>query len=319
MIPGYTTRITQGGIGVIRYHYSADSNKRPGTEKGDIWLREEARAYPMGMDDPRWKKEMEIQYGALGGTFLFPHWETWRKNRFLVVEPYQPVGTRLYGSYDHGSRNPAAFHVHSVDGDGIITTVWEFYAADVPAHQIADIIKGHDGFSSGGHRFPGSPYGYKDLAYIVADPSIFNEDKPQLDGPNKSTAGIFRDLGVHMIAGERGEDVTIANWLKGYYWKDLDRPLYRITSNCTKLIWEIGQQRFKEFSPQVALNRVQPEELVDKDNHAWDGVKYFLKKFPPPVSFLKPEAKPGTFAWHRKQQIRRKQGLSTGTYRIGVN
>src|SRR3990167_5770432 len=110
MIPGYSSRVTSGGIGVIRYHYSADSNKRPGTIKGDAWVAEESRAYPMGMDDPRWKKEMEIQYGAMGGQHLFPRWEMWKINRYLVVEPYQPVATRLYGSYDHGSRNPASFH-----------------------------------------------------------------------------------------------------------------------------------------------------------------------------------------------------------------
>ena len=317
-IPGYQSRITSGGIGVLRYHYSADSNKRPGTQLGDSWLREESRAYPMGMDDPRWKKEMEIQYGAMGGQHLFPRWETWKANRYLVIDPYQPVGVRLYGSYDHGSRNPASFHVHAVDGDGIITTVWEFYAADVPAHQIAAIIRGDAGFDSSGRRFDGCPYPYSELAYIVADPSIWNEDKPQLEGPNKSTAKIFRELGVSMIPGERGGDVTVANWLKGWYWKDLDHPLYRITSNCVKLIWEIGQQRYKEFSAQVALNRDQPDDLIDKDNHAWDDLKYFLKKFPPPASFTQPEAMPNTFAWHRKQAIRAKQGLQRQTYRVGV-
>ena len=318
MIPGYKGRVTSKGIGVLRYHYSADSNKRPGTQLGDKWIAEESRAYPLGLDDPRWKKEMEIQPGAMGGTLLFPKWDIWRENCYLVVEPYQPIGTRLYGSYDHGSRNPAAFHVHSVDADGIITTIWEFYAANVPAHQIANIILGHEGYDSNGRRFEGSPYGSGHLSYIVADPSIWNEDKPQLTGPNKSTAKIFRELGVHMIPGERGADVTISNWLTGYYWKDLEHPLYRITANCTKLIWEIGQQRFKEFSAQVALNRQQPEDLIDKDNHAWDGLKYFLKKFPPPASFTKPEAMPNTFAWHRKQALKARRGQPTATFRVGV-
>ena len=119
-----------------------------------------------------------------------------------------------------------------------------------------------------------------------------------------------------MVPGERGGDVTIGNWLKGFYWKDLMQPKYRITSNCIKLIWELGQQRHKEFSAQVALNRNQPEELVDKDNHAFDGLKYLLKKFPPPAEFVKPELKPGTFSWWRKQANRAMDGEIPATFRI---
>ena len=315
MIPGFTCRITSGGIGVRRFHYSADSSKRPGTRAGDQWLSEEARAYPQGMDDPRWQKEMEIKPFAMGGQHLFPSWENWKNNGQIVIGPYDPVGTRLYGSYDHGYRNPAAFHVHSVDGDGVITTVWEFYGSGVPAHQIAAIVKGHEGFDKDGVRFKGCPYPLDSLSYVVADPSIWKEDIAGDTGPQKSTAKIFRDMGVSMIPGERGGDVTVANWLHGHYWKDPQNPLYRITANCVKLIWEIGQQRFKEFSPQVGLNRNQPDELVDKDNHAFDGLKYLLKKFPPPPAFSKPEAKGNTFAWWRKNAIRSSNGEFVETYR----
>ena len=321
MIPGYSSRVTSGGIGVIRYHYSADSNKRPGTTKGDLWVAEESRAYPMGQDDPRWKKEMEIQYGALGGQHLFPRWDQWRhglQGAQIVIPSYEAQGTKLYGSYDHGSFNPAAFHVHSVDGDGVITTVWEFYGANVPAHQIANIIKGRTGFDQNGKAYEGCPY--TDLTWIIADPSIWNEDKPQFEGPNKSTAQIFREMGVYMIPGERGGDITVANWLHGWYWKDPAHPRYRITEACPKLIWEIGQQRRKEFSAQVALNRSQPEELVDKDNHAFDGIKYMLKKHPPPLAFTKPETKPNTFSWWKKQHGTRdrEEGGMQHTFRIGV-
>lgn len=321
MIPGYTTRITSGGIGVLTYHYSADSNKRPGTPAGDAWIYEESRAYPMGMDDPRWKKEMEIQYGALGGQHLFPRWDRWRAGMDgsqIVVPSYDAKDTKLYGSYDHGWHNASAFHVHSVDGDGTITTVWEFYAAQVPAHQIAAIIKGNIGYAQDGKAYPGCPYPYESLSYIVADPSIWNEDKPQHTGPNKSTAKIFREMGVAMVPGERGGDITVANWLHGWYWKDPKHPRYRISEACPKLIWELGQLRHKEFSAAVAMNRSQPEELVDKDNHAWDGVKYLLKKHPPPKSFTDPAMRPGSFAWWRKQADRRANGDMPQTFRIGV-
>jgi hypothetical protein len=318
VIPGYTGRVTPNtGIGVLKYFFYADSSKRPGTELGDKWIAEEAKAYPLKTEDPMWKKEMLIQYGALGGTFLIPKWEQYKVNGHIVIPPYDPVGTRLYGSYDHGFRNPASFLIHSVDGDGIITTVWEFYGDKVPAHQIANIIRNKAGYGDDGRRYAGSPYSYDSLSYIVADPSIWNEDKPQFNGPNKSTAKIFREMGVSMVPGEAGGDVTLGEWLLGYYWKDPNNPIYRITSNCTKLIWEIGQQRFKEFSAQVALNRSQPEELVDKDNHAFDALKYLLKRFPPPEAKRKPEANPNSFMWWRKQHQQQKSGIKR-TFRVGA-
>lgn len=318
-IPGYEPRITKGGIGVLRYHYSADSNKRPGTSRGDQWLIEESRAYPMGMDDPRWMKEMEIKYGAMGGQHLFPRWEQWKANGRIVIHPYDPaVGTtRLYASYDHGWFNPASFHVHSVDSDGIITTIWEFYGSKFPVHQIVQIIKGYPGISDDGVRWDGCPY-FCNIGYIVADPSMWNEDKPQATGPNKSTAAIFRELGVSMLPGERGGDLTVAEWLHGWFWKDPMNPRYRITSNCPKLIWEIGQQRRKEFSSQVAIRRNQPEELIDKDNHAWDDLKYFLKRFPPPERKKLAEATGNTFFWWKKQIQRQAEGRPIRTYHRAV-
>src|SRR3990167_6932711 len=114
----------------------------------------------MGLDDPRWKKEMEIQYGALGGQHLFPKWEQWKNGMGgaqIVVPTYEATGTRLYGSYDHGSFNPASFHVHSVDGDGVITTVWEFYGANLPAYKIQKICRGGVGFKKERNPFWFSP------------------------------------------------------------------------------------------------------------------------------------------------------------------
>lgn len=315
-LPGFTTRITSKGIAVRRVHYSADSHKRPGTPNGDLWVKEEARAYPMGTDDPRWQKEMEIKYGALGGSFVFPRWEIWKANGQIVIPPFDPVGYRLYASYDHGYNSPAAFLVHGMNNDGIITTLWEFYSDHVPAHQIAEIIKGNSVRLQDGRYFHGNPYAGRE-SFIIADPSIWAEDNPQYNGPNKSTAQIFRDCGVSMIEGERGADVTVAEWLVGHFWKEPLQPLYRIASCCEKLIWELGKLRHKEFSAQVAMSRNNPEDLVDKDNHAWDALKYFLRRFPPKPKLKMAEKTPNTFQWWRKSVQRQLDAGQRPTFKVG--
>ena len=268
------------------------------------------------MEDPRWQKEMEIRYGALGGTFVFPRWEIWKQNGLVVVPYYEPIGHRIYASYDHGYNSPACFLVHGMSNDGVITTLWEFYADHVPAHQIAQIILGQDIRTEAGKHFAGNPFARRE-SFIIADPSIWAEDNPQHQGPNKSTAQIFRECGVSMIPGERGADVTVAEWLVGHFWADPKLPLYRIADTCPKLIWELGMLRHKSYSSQVALTRNAPEELVDKDNHAWDAVKYFLRRFPPKPKQKLAESQPNTFAWWKKSIQRAAGGDQPRTFRIG--
>ena len=107
MIHGLAERLTAGGIPVLRLHYSSDPKKCPGTKDGDAWLVHATQGYPGGVKSPRWKKEMEIDYGALGGTRLFPEWELWSTNSHIIIPPFTATGYRIYGSYDHGWRHPS--------------------------------------------------------------------------------------------------------------------------------------------------------------------------------------------------------------------
>lgn len=326
-IPGFESRITKGGIFVRRYHYSADQRKRPGTEAGDLWVKEESLAYPLGIADPRWAKEMEIKYGALGGQFIFPSFNIWKTDSRIFVHPFDPVGYRLYGAYDHGFNNPSAYLVIGCSPDNVYTVLWEFYADHVTAHDIAKIIRGQAVTLDDGRVFEGNPFAGRE-EWMVADPSIWAEDLPQHRGPNKSTAAIFRENDVVFIEGERGGDITVANWLLGYFWADVHNPLVRISSRCTKFIWELSNLRNKEFSETVAFKKNNPEEILDKDNHAWDAFKYFIKKFPPPPSIMQKVAAPNSFQWWRKVSKpektndfaigHKRQKKAQRTYRIGV-
>lgn len=326
MIPGLRARVAPSSVPVLRIHYSADPAKRPGTPAGDAWLAETETGYPGGRRSPRWRKEMEMEYGALGGAALFPDWEVWSQGP-IVCAPFDPIGWRLYGSYDHGWHNPASFHVHAVSPDGEIVTLWEFYADKVGVPFIAQLLKGQDvtvphrpeaRVDPGRRHFEGNPFGGA-LTWIVADPSMWAESgtgavAPMADAPHKSTAELFRRYGVHLQRGERGGDTTVAEWLLGHFWADPGRPRYRIARTCPWLIWEIGEQRYREISERQALSQDAPEALRDKDNHGWDGLKMFLKRFPPSATAPKPAEKPATFEWWRKQARRAKDGQPAQSY-----
>ena len=92
MIDGLSERVTSGHVPVLRLHYSADPKKRPGTPDGDLWIDLASQGYPGGTSSPRWRKEMEIDYGALGGTRLFSSWEQWTaQHPILLPTGFQPA------------------------------------------------------------------------------------------------------------------------------------------------------------------------------------------------------------------------------------
>lgn len=302
---GLTLRETGGALVVMRLHYSADPAKDPDTPEGFCWRERQSQGYPQGLIDPSWRKEMELAYTALSGQPLFPQWGKWRDQGRVVIDlaEAQLDGVRYYGSYDYGWRTPSAYYVHAVRPDGHKYTIWEFYDAEVPVSTIANIIQGKDQQLADGRFFPGNPYAGRE-SVLLADPRIFAEDQ-RGDEDAKSIAKLFRRYGVTFHPGRQGGDMAVANWLLGELWLEPQAPQYQICTSCPRLLAEMPRLRRKELSAVVAKNKSQPEALVNKDNHAWDCIKYFLHQFPTgPVARKTPRQQAGTFAWWQRQAPR---------------
>jgi hypothetical protein len=275
-----TVRQTSGGLMVCRLHYAADADKNPATQAGKAWVKAALKGYAGGMQDPRWLKEMEIQYKAGAGQKVFPHLTLWLKDSNIFIDGAVDLfGARIYGSYDHGYVNPACYLVNAIYQDGMKRTLWEFYGEGVTVPDIARIIRGEDVRLPDGRRFQGNPYAGKEMAKI-ADPEIMRSTQVMAKGPNKSIAHLFAQERVHFIPGKKGDDGTVASWLTGNLWLDPDNPGYQIHRCCRNLIWELTMLQHRKYSSLQMRTRNQPEELLDKDNHAWDALKYWLKRFP---------------------------------------
>jgi len=54
----------------LRVHYSADPNKRPGTDRGDRWISEEKKGCPPSV----WEQEYEISYETYAGRKVITNW-----------------------------------------------------------------------------------------------------------------------------------------------------------------------------------------------------------------------------------------------------
>lgn len=285
-----TLRQTSGGLMVCKLHYAADGFKNPANRIGKEWLLEALRGYNGGMESPRWLKEMEIKYGAGAGDKIFPKWQDWLRDSNIFIDgEVDLTGAKLYGSYDHGYASPAAYLVHAIYPDGLKQTLWEFYATGVTVPDIAAIINGKRTQLPDGRIFDGNPYAGREV-FRIADPEIMRNTQVMNQGPNKSVSYLFAqaEQKVFFIPGTKGDDGTVANWLSGNLWVDPNQPGYQIHRRCVNLIWELGMLQRKSLTQLQQRSKNQPETLLDKDNHAWDALKYWLKRFPvgttPPVS-----------------------------------
>lgn len=288
-------KITSGGLYVIKLHYAADAHKNPQNSVGKQWLHEALSDYPHGIEDSDWLKEMEIQYTAGKGGKVFPYWAYWLKHANIICRDAVDVtGAKLYGSYDHGYSSPACYHVHAVWPDGERITLWEFYAERVSVPEIARIIKGNRVKVADGREFEGNPYAGQERIKIC-DPEIARLTQVQSKGANKSIADLFRREGVTFTKGSSGDDLTVISWLEGNLWLDPMEPEYQIHESCVKTIWEFGRLQYKSLTSVVAKSKNTPEGIVDKDNHAFDSIKYWLKRFPVGVKKKKKTEKVADF------------------------
>lgn len=300
---GLTSRITKSGIPVLRVHYSADEHKDPHTAQGQKWLAMIAQGYKGGMQDPLFRKEMEIEYNAMSGQLLFPYWD--QEKELLTCEPRRVEavpGVKFYGTYDHGYIHPSVYHVHAVLPDGMKYTVWEFAASMVPVQAIAEIIKGHPvKLKKDGREFQGNPYAGKEVTKIC-DPHIFERRGNLSDGEFNNVGDVFRDrYGVHFEKGHKGGQLTCASTLLGDLWLDPTAPKYQIFTCCPHLIWEIGRLRYQQQSAIQAKNKAAPEKLVDKDDDAWDSLCHFLRRFPSTIAPREKINIAGTFKYVQSQ------------------
>lgn len=301
---GLTTRIDpDSNLFVCRLYHTADPEKNPATPVGREWLYHEEQGYPGGVTGPKWQKEMGIKYTVGGGGRVFSEFGRWRQESMIFVPRINAVppftGVQVWGSYDHGFVNPCCYLVHLVyprENDVWFQTVWELYADGLVVPEIAAIINGESIVSSDGREFQGNPFAGREVVK-VCDPEIDRRTQT-VGGEMKRVIDLFRTEGVTFVKGESGDDVTIVDYLKGTLWRNPYAPKYQIGDNCKSLIWEMGKLQYKDDKADIFRMQKNPgEKLVDKDNHAWDALKYFLKRMPRGHREPAQEQREGSFGW----------------------
>lgn len=272
-IRGVQEGISPEGVQVIRVHYSADPAKDPDTPDGNAWLERELEGY-RGMNDPRWRKEMEIDFDAHGGQLLFPY--LLQHEKTLYITPYDVSGFQLIAGLDYGTRNPSAFEVLAVDYDNNIHVVWEYYEPPKSRTESEEDFRARKGHKKFAEAIKACPHFSPSLP-ILADPSLWAKNQEAVDAKGlRSVADFFAAEGVRLTPGQAGRDLACFERIDKELWSDPAKPRLTIFRTCPWLWWEIQRLRFDEFTEATQVQHNLKEKIVDRDNHAWDALKYPL-------------------------------------------
>ena len=247
---------TKESFKVIKVHYTADPDK-----SSKEAIAELEKGYPGGKTGSAWRKEMEIDFTAYSGQLLCYNILQEFRNKIIQERVCQSHFNK-YGSLDWGRNNPASFHTYIVEDKKHIHSAYEVYGNGMSVPIFASLIKG-------------SPF-YKDLHWISADPSIWNKTQETKQGL-RSLADMFQDEGINLIKGKSRDDTLAINeLLDRWYNLNENEARYTLSPKCPKQIWELERIRYKELSTAMVDKSNPEEQLVDKDNHAWDDWKYFI-------------------------------------------
>lgn len=285
IVRGLSLRRTRNGIPIARLHYSADPDRDPEINPG--WKKTARLKYSSQV---KWDREQEIVDAAGGGQLVFAdtlltHWE-----KIVITDPrWRPdPGWSVIGGFDHGRTNPTALEKGYVDFEGNILMAGEYYMPGKEVWQNApEILKMPDV-----DRFEA----------CWADPSIFDAKTQQEVGKEaRAISELYAEHGMGFLNrfGGNRNDITFAERLLSH-WADLENPnrepsLRIVCRNyCERpqpglhpwdspnLLWELLQTRRRKLTAVQALTRNISEEILDKNNHGQDCLKYVAMSLPEP-------------------------------------
>lgn len=267
---GITSYVSTHGARVARLHYSAHPKFDLDTPEGVEAIQKVARKYG-GMDSPKFRREMEIDFNVRGSSRVWPHFLE-KIQPAVVVQPFDvPPHWPVKAGYDYGHTNPFAFEAVAYESETSFYVFDELYLEGKDVFEQARLMRER-------------PY-FDRISETYADPSIWRRDQHSMGGRGvggseaRSIADLFEDQGVYMTPGNNQPSVDLAfrDMLDSVLWKSLRVPQLKIFSTCTNLLKELRLLRYREWATRQAQERSNaPEEIVGKQNHAWDALKYLL-------------------------------------------
>jgi hypothetical protein len=273
MTKGVSTRTTSIGFDVMRLHYSADPDKDPATKSGRHWL-EQAKT---GMSDARWRKEFEIDYGALGGQRVFPQFEP----SIHVVEFFQlpPEEWTLHMACDPHPRTPHAFLWLAINREGEMAIPFSWWPQDFVQNNVHATVKDY----VEGVRKIEEYLAKSHLAAKVRSRVMDSAGKGMNASEEHSYFDAYEAAGLYFEPAKKNRDLSgfelINAAMKPTPFVVGDeqklKPRLTIMPGNEELEWQLLHLRFAEWRGNV-VDKDPPEKAEEKRRHLVDCLAYVL-------------------------------------------
>lgn len=290
MGPGLSIKRKANGVPVMRIHYDAIPERN--SVLHPEWKQLERKDYTTR----GWDREQEIMDEAGGGDKLFASLLSTFGSKIIIRDPqwFPDPAWDVVGGFDHGKTNATCLLRAHIDHEGNIYVCGEFYR-----------MKTEQWDNNVWQNVPTLlTMPHLDRArWIRADPSIFFEKELQLDGTFTNINAVYRKQGFRHLTtfptSISREDLTFEERMNDH-WSNLEErkpTLYLVCRNeldrrqpglhpydCPNLLWELKRMQRQELSARQLLMRNPTEKIVDKNNHAWDSLKYLVMSLPKPTA-----------------------------------
>jgi hypothetical protein len=267
----------------LRIHYSTDA------EKDDAWMLRHSAMYG-GVESPKWRREMEIDYSAVQGQPVYP---------MLCSEHIRHRDIRGWSVYrviDHGIRHPTVCLWVAVSPAGDRHVFREYYrtGATIPTN-CSEILRLSLESVVDTYIDPSTrqrlPLGNKDNQ-PVSIVSMYNDglkvvcryaDNSAV-GYDTTKNGLLSTLSRSVLS--KGV-VDTTNWFSKTYFGQYGLPTYELEQlaskqsltfdpGCVRAFREMRNLRYAEVAGD-ATAKAQPEKVLDFEDDGADCVRYAMQ------------------------------------------
>jgi len=232
-------------------------------------------------------QELDINYEATGNEKVFEILRTnsdLRRNVFinsfqLPTEKYVTPDNiererylwRMNGGLDYGTRNKSAFIVVATDYDGRNYVVWEWRR-----NRDDMLLEGFNGsmVSAIANMLKSCPY-YQQIERIYADPSLWTDNQNASTGMTSIYRQLYDEGITKLFRGANSDSDGIERILT--LWSDSNDPMLKVFKDeCSGLRKELEELMWDDWSDSMGEKKNKKEKIVDKNNHSYDALKYFV-------------------------------------------
>jgi len=279
----------KNGFAVAVCHYTADPEKR-----SEAWYREATKDLREDQRDREYEINFESRAGKKAFGYLLENPRKWIVPNIAYKDI--PKNWRVIAALDYGTQNPTSIHFYAIDDRRRFFSVFEYYKPS-NVREIAAVLKGE-------HQGPDLHGAWTDYRHplwrrcerVVVDYAIFKKDQDQGGEGHKSIGDLLEEQGIHIM--ERATKDRIAGLervhdMLNHHPDEPERePNLFFCKRCVHQWKEFTELVYDELPPHLLLNKNQKEDIVAKNDHAYDETRYALMSIQAP-SNKPPEPKPG--------------------------